>query len=414
MFVYFNKNKFAYNKKGQLMPFLIVIMVVLIMMAMATVNLGKIAVTRTESANAADAGALAGGSVMANTFNKIAAANWKLEMQYWQYFAATSVSYLLMFIAMYVANAICYGEACMAVKFIAAAFGLSVGIGLGYIGFNIAQWFYYLIIREEIGEKGWENAIKQAHGFVFSNSGLGAKLKGEEFVSATSPEDENNYQDKFSDFMETISDENAKETSPSSHPYSWHDGQGREHNVTSTVQIDPLDTYNLQCMLMPFPAEILLFADISYALWMAWDFIALACTTCKGPWWLACQGLLCTAATPFIIIAAVEGLITWLGMAPTWSVDNSGGSWFSFSLAFTICWINDIEHDRLVTAWIDQSHQGAKLGDGEKEFTIWETRYPDSQSKCVVNFEGEGLIRPGSEDDIAFDASIEDTDDLPD
>lgn len=63
----FRKNK----KEGQIAPFLIAVIVILLIALMVTVNLGKISLTRTATANSADAGALAGASTMANGLNAI-------------------------------------------------------------------------------------------------------------------------------------------------------------------------------------------------------------------------------------------------------------------------------------------------------------------------------------------------------
>lgn len=63
----FRKN----NKKGQVAPFMIAVIVILITAIMAAVNLGKISSTKTTTANAADAGALAGASTMANGLNSL-------------------------------------------------------------------------------------------------------------------------------------------------------------------------------------------------------------------------------------------------------------------------------------------------------------------------------------------------------
>ena len=59
------------KKKGQIAPFMIAVIVILLITLMVTVNLGKISLTKTDTANAADAGALAGASTMANGLNAI-------------------------------------------------------------------------------------------------------------------------------------------------------------------------------------------------------------------------------------------------------------------------------------------------------------------------------------------------------
>jgi len=63
MFERFSRDKTNYES-GQVFPFLIAIIVVVIIMAMITVNLGQLSLYRTDVSNAADAGALAGASVL--------------------------------------------------------------------------------------------------------------------------------------------------------------------------------------------------------------------------------------------------------------------------------------------------------------------------------------------------------------
>lgn len=63
MFIKFSTQKTRYES-GQIFPFLIAIITVVIIMVMITVNLGQLALYRTDVSNAADAGALAGASVM--------------------------------------------------------------------------------------------------------------------------------------------------------------------------------------------------------------------------------------------------------------------------------------------------------------------------------------------------------------
>jgi len=63
MFIFFAENRANYNK-GQIFPFVIAAIVILTIMAMITANLGKVSVIKTDVANAADASALAGVSIL--------------------------------------------------------------------------------------------------------------------------------------------------------------------------------------------------------------------------------------------------------------------------------------------------------------------------------------------------------------
>jgi hypothetical protein len=66
MFIKFAQDKTNYQK-GQIFPFLIMILVAVIILVMITVNLGKIALFKTDVSNAADAAALAAASVLSGT-----------------------------------------------------------------------------------------------------------------------------------------------------------------------------------------------------------------------------------------------------------------------------------------------------------------------------------------------------------
>lgn len=69
-------------------------------------------------------------------------------------------------------------------------------------------------------------------------------------------------------------------------------------------------------------------------------------------------------------------------------------------MIFTICWIDDVVHNRLVKVTGTQHHEGADLG-------LWQTEYPDTTSFSIVNFRGFGSIFPPVP---RHDASIVSTD----
>ena len=77
-FSWFIENRhFDNNKsiKGQITPFLIVILVILLAASIATVNIGRISIDKTSANNSADAGALASASAYAGAFNSLASMN---------------------------------------------------------------------------------------------------------------------------------------------------------------------------------------------------------------------------------------------------------------------------------------------------------------------------------------------------
>ena len=63
MILKISTNKTRYDK-GQVFPFLIAIIVVIVIIAMITVNLGQIGIFKTDVSNAADSAALAGASIL--------------------------------------------------------------------------------------------------------------------------------------------------------------------------------------------------------------------------------------------------------------------------------------------------------------------------------------------------------------
>jgi hypothetical protein len=94
MFTYWLKNKFSGNEKGQFAPIFLVNLAILVMMTMVTVNLNKVALTKTDSSNAVDAGGLAAGSSMANTFNSLAASNAAMIAAYHEFYANISTVFM--------------------------------------------------------------------------------------------------------------------------------------------------------------------------------------------------------------------------------------------------------------------------------------------------------------------------------
>ena len=234
MFTYFNNNKLKYNK-GQLAPFFILLLVVIITMALVTVNLSKVALDKTASANAADAGALAAGSIMANVFNRVAQLNSQMEFQYWTFYTSVSVLFTVAIGSLVYATATACTEPCSAAVAVTIARGATLSISIATLAFGVAQIFLYLLIRD-LAEQGRDGAIKAGHQFVFFNSGIGSKLK------------EGAQRDSFSSFANSLGEEET-------YIFSWVDGQGRQHNVTSRVSTKDVDTYDMQVTALPSPAE---------------------------------------------------------------------------------------------------------------------------------------------------------------
>ncbi|MFA5411443.1 MAG: pilus assembly protein TadG-related protein [Candidatus Omnitrophota bacterium] len=444
MFIFFQQNKLSSDKKGQFVPIFIVVLVALIIMALVTVNLSKVALFKTESSNAADAGALAAGSVMANVFNAVAQASSEMEAAYWEFFVMVSASFALALTllisgkvaltassaAAEAAIASACAEPCSAAaeatvaktkeelarEIITRAFVATVmGIMVAITAYSIASYYHYRMIKD-MAEEGRNSAIQIGYQFAFMNSGIGAKLKSGNPDDASGG-DANNYRDTFSKFLDEISE---TETPQNEYTYAWKDGQDRQHSVRVKITINPVDEFEVRTTFLPWPAELALLGVgtnvlimFSYAAATALAWGACHCRNCCGPWappCCACWWLLCGMAEAMLnaglalnLIAitetayvAVALLAAWAGLLPGPTTTNP--SFFS-----TICWIEDIVHDRRVKVETWQSHEGAELG------TLWKTSYPALYTFSVVDFTGHGKIHPPK---LRHDASIIATDQI--
>lgn len=311
MFSYFHQHKFLNNNKGQMLPIFILVLAVIIIMAMVTINIGKIGFIKTDSSNAADAGALAAGATMSNTFNSIAVANSQMEAGYWEFFAEMSTMFAAASVlalvaqstaiaaqgtaglaqtsagdaagagAMALLTAIVPTGVCDAIETATeastamgaaqgsmdaavASMGTAVGSITGVISiligmmvsvtaFTTAQNFFYLSIRK-MAEEGRKNAIRTGHQYLFNNSGITGKLKRNIFkeFDIQNWQQLSNYQQAFAIFMKFI----VKDAC--SYVYGWIDGQNRAHSVTSNININPVDKFKLKVSTMPYPAEMAL------------------------------------------------------------------------------------------------------------------------------------------------------------
>jgi len=481
MLIYFHKNKLRYEK-GQLAPFFILILVVLIMMAMVTVNLSKVAFIKTDSSNAVDSGSLAAGSLMANLFNAVAKSNYAMEQDWLGFYVPVIISFVLALVPLtmaytslttaqasytaavgslqracslvgccFVVKPTCcvtYYSACSAAGTALAA-GIAAnataltqlttfirsagGLILAIASFTITQYLLYRNIRkmadsEEVDEKGnvigWrQRAINLGHRFAFINSGIGSKLKeGSPPPSFTDLDKMNNFRNEFSQFLDNLS-------YIAEYTYPWEDEKGREHYVRVKVDIDPVDTFDLQVALLPLAVELAPLVrsvflaisaqtSISDSTRFAGSASGSACTSpCSAI--SSTQSAIYKNTSALASMASIFPLLAFAlaGLSPVRRITDSNGLSINNLPDLInppiICWINDImdhnnpeaPHNRLVRVETTQHHQGADLG-------LWQTKYPDTNSYSLVDFsgEGKGKIRVQSEEDLRHDPSIIDTD----
>jgi hypothetical protein len=388
MFIFFAYNKLSSDKKGQLIPIFIVILVILIIMAMITVNLSKVGLVKTDSSNAADAGALAGGSVMAGVFNTQAIANSQLMVNYQMFIAEMATLTGVIIIAALWASIGCYSVPCTPFTVGSTAPLCLPGAGVAVKGtiaamvsvtaFHIAQVFTYMNMRKQ-AEKGRKQAIEMAYRYAFLNSGIGNKLIPGS--PPTGPADkrgnDNNYSETLNAFI--------KSGAVTSGDYAWKDGQDRQHQVNVNVITEDVDSYKLKYTVLPTLAVLYLINEA----WVSADILlTISCPPCP------CSA---TAAISATEIAIAMGLAL-AGLIPAWTMDASTVT----NILFPICWVVDINHDRRLSVTTWQEH-------GKQDYGLWQATYPHIESRSKVNFNAGGggkIYSPSPK----FDTDIIETD----
>ena len=314
MFKYFSKNK-CNTEKGQVASFFVALIVLVAVMALITVNIGKIGFIKTEASNAADAGALAAGSVMANTFNTFGRSNMDLENGYWDfldfiyqalihavnslttayiytYFSevdarlALQIACLdpcqaanLAFLASYKANLASLEIATVVIPIMEQVVRPTI------IDFHDSQLSFYQDIRRT-GEEGWCEAIKMGHKFAFRNSGIAEKLRD---------------RGRFTQFLDSFDCVQHYE-------YPWTDGQNRAHLVSVDVNIPPIDTYELKVTRNTYTQTIQALDDIYFKSLLTLEYLywtQVNYDTAAWFLWLDCilgTRIFCIFAIPFLIM----------------------------------------------------------------------------------------------------------------
>ncbi|MFA5437314.1 MAG: pilus assembly protein TadG-related protein [Candidatus Omnitrophota bacterium] len=249
--------------KGQITPLLLLVLVILLIAAVTTVNVGRISLDKTCSANGADAGSLAAASSWAGAFNGLALMNEQLQMYYDMnyytygqlYFTANdyineAIIYALLSGALAVAATVAFYsfapacctiwyamligsildglaawamfEAAMAVS----AFNLVAQYMLSLTdSFHDAQLEAYCSAIDSMQES-YQASNKVGFSFVFSNSCIASKLNDSQadvyqaWMSADGP-----YSDKN---------------------YSWKDKINQNHSVSATLNLPNISSYTLQ------------------------------------------------------------------------------------------------------------------------------------------------------------------------
>lgn len=452
------------GRRGQLTPFFIVLITALVIAALVTINIGKVALNKTYVANASDAGSLAGASVMASVFNNIAVANSQMKVAYQDFVTATAVLYAAALAALIVSHKTSLASLssakaaatkackapCVAAGMVATAIGslgkasASMGIfittlksiGIAITSFSVAQLFLYNIIRK-MAAKGRKDAIKLAYRYLFINSGITSRLNSgqrDKFSDWLDSSDVSNVTfDKasamFAEFNPLIS--HIKQRFPvagSGRRYHWKDGWEKNHIVQGFVKINKVDKFIVRITALPYPAQIALLIGMGkiasdiLAQWVAVgdgygladDSLIVACgcdDCCPHPACCACRSAACAGAEEELGIDTAAHSAANAQIIPLYPLLTESGvglapaaslrSSSGFNLSWaTIVWIDDVVHDRGVYVLSFQLHQGKDLG-------LWQEKYPVPLSFSVADFRGSGRISPPK---LGFDARIVRTD----
>jgi len=180
-----------FRREGQIAPFMIAIIVVLIMALMVTANIGKIGLTKTRTANAADAAALAGSTMYANTLNSLADTNTAMIAEY----LSAEISFLIPL-------PLCKEW----VRYIAF---------LAFVASQTAQF----ALAWSNAAKGYESARSVALEFSFMNAGIDEskeRLSGESYEA---------YLQRESSFGNWMKDKGYE-----SGQYAWTDKTGKQNS----------------------------------------------------------------------------------------------------------------------------------------------------------------------------------------
>lgn len=467
MFTYFHKNRLRYDKKGQLAPVFILFLVLMIIMAMVTLNLSKVSMLKTDTANSVDAGALAAGSTMANMFNSFAVTSAQSQKDYWAFYTGVSISFVLandqltaaltlnstasatmiigrLMLLIAQAWSSCentpyIGPFCRAMKYFFCFLGKAreeytnqsfqagkvlmgqftdtiEAILVAYSAYALSQWYWYRMVRENAGKYRIQ-ARQVGYSMAFSNSGIGGKLKPGVVPSVLAgSEDKYNYRKNYSDFMDSINagDQDDPIDPPASLTYHWRDGQGRNHSVEVKTQIGDTNGFDIIVMINPFPAEWIDLLGL-----IVLGYVAQAEFTAAG------------AATQTAIQSTVQCSPPSSAQGPISAAQGlSGGIKVllgSIYVPLEAAWagllpnysepMHDPDGSGMEGLWVpiwihDIEHdrlvniettQSHEGGD----LVFWQTQYPTTYSYSVVNFDNGASIDPP---DPNFDASIVETD----
>ncbi len=340
-----------FNSRGQVAPFMIAIIVVLIMAIMVTVNIGKVSLTKTRTANAADAGALACSTMHANTLNTLADINTQMIAEY----LATQVMFLIPI------------NMCSEwTRYIS------------YLAFVAAQTAQF-ILAWQAGDEGYDDAESAAKQLAFMNAGIDeakARLTGESYQAYLLRDS------AFGQWMDSKGYDSGL--------YSWTDKQGDSNSFRVDVNAPSFPG------LIPMPGVLVgLFRDVvppsawclCYASSWAYLVTYQSCVNSMGaanvPTYvsgaLPCKGGCCTVCAPLDMVTITGGMVH--GIATIFPSVARRGSvvWnqiiYPVPIAFIANIVSDNPETTITTTRIEPN----------RDLGIWEMKYNGPSGGGIVS-----------------------------
>ena len=411
-------------KKGQVSMFFLSIIVTMIVVTFVTVNIGKIAKDKTQTANSADSGALSGASVLAYAFNYVANANKKdktdaLENNYDQFEKAYTkyINNINEHVTYHgKENSIVQAETgCCFFSYTMAGVLHEIDVvrkqavnmrDVVVKGYQKEQDDFYKAIRERVHDDGqgsssdlYNIALSTAAQFNFANSG-------------TSPRLGKINQKRYSQFLQSLSPGNVKSGEPKT--FSWVDGAARAHMVTAIITIGEVHQYKVEVTEMKFDDVNKKLSEIEGKAIKAAAKVAeaeghygrakAACATwpvfCPEPEAAGDAAM----REAMKLMDGPEGARKIAedvrkGLESNKMEDSGSKSSLSNDI---IKHIIDIEHDRSVSSYQFQFHMGSPVKGMRGDVDVM-TFYPPVQSSATASFGGCGKIHKPK---VAHDVSL--------
>lgn len=351
-----------FRKRGQIASFMIAVIVILLIGLMVTVNLGKVAMNKTNASNAADSGALAGSSGYNSTLNNLAYQNFLMITAY----LAEQIAFLWPI-------SICSET-------------------LRFVEWNIywvaASVDFYL--AWDAGDEGYKAARNSARQLALVNSGIDQPKAGRE-----TGESYDDWLIKKSSFEEYMENQDYKEDDSSAIYYNWTDqkkyGQSDSAGENSVkVDVDGPDFPGL----IPMPMVLVgLFKDGPFSVCVPVCGLCPSCWACSIALqaYYICLTAISAAAVPVIVPFTQKAVYCWscgmgyIGVTVTggtvhgdpmaWIMPSAtacgGVAWNTIIYTVPIAYIADIvEDDPEIEVTVTKKEPQINLG-------LWRMNYDD-------------------------------------